>query len=205
MIYPFRMNKIYKEIKDAKPKVENGEKLFVVENLPDTPTENIDMLFAVLIFTSSHLKDAGITFPNKAFTSYLHITPTKENLEANLFTIQGINTVIGQEMVKFKSDKVLLKFQLIYEYGNDLPTIRLAFVDFSEYGDINLMTEAMLYPFFYPKYEQNFFSKERIKRIEEEDLDITFLRCLPNSKILELKKDSNNELVPIHFNDLNRL
>jgi len=126
------MNKVYNQIRDAKPKVENGEKLFVVENLPDTPTENIDMLFAVLIFTGSHLKDAGITFPNKAFTSYLHITPTKENLEANLFTIQGINKIIGQEVVKFKSDKILLKFQLIYEYGNDLLTIRLAFADFDK-------------------------------------------------------------------------
>ena len=109
------MNDIYKQIRDAKPRMENGEKLFVIEDLPPTPTEDLDMLFTVIIFTGIHLKDAGITFPNKAFTSYLDIIPVRENLDANLFTLKGMNKVIAEEMVKFKSDKVFLKTQLMYQ------------------------------------------------------------------------------------------
>lgn len=185
--------------------MENGEKLYSIEDLPPTPTEDLDMLFTVIIFTGIHLKDAGITFPNKAFTSYLDITPVRENLDANLFTLKGMNKVIAEEMVKFKSDKVFLKTQLLYELGYNLPTIRLTFVDFCEDGDVNLITEAMLYPFIYRKYEENFFSEERIQRMVEEDLDIEFFQYLPNSRILQLKKDDNNELIPITFEELKRL
>ena len=199
------MNDIYKQIRDAKPKMENGEKLFVIEDLPPTPTEDLDMLFTVIIFTGIHLKDAGITFPNKAFTSYLDIIPVRENLDANLFTLKGMNKVIAEEMVKFKSDKVFLKTQLLYELGYNLPTIRLAFVDFCEDGDVNLITEAMLYPFIYRKYEKDFFSEERIEQLTSNELDIEFIQYLPNTRILELKKDSNNEFIPINFDDLNRL
>ena len=107
------MSEIYNQIRFAKPKDENGEKLYSIENLPDTPTEDIDMLFAVLVFTGIHLHDAGIRFPIRALTSYLDIPPTTENLEANLFTLKGINKVIGEEMEKFNSDKVFLKTQLM--------------------------------------------------------------------------------------------
>ena len=199
------MRVIYKQIRNAKPKDENGEKLYSIENLPDTPTEDIDMLFAVLVFNGIHLQDAGIRFPIRAFTSYLDIPPTIENLEANLFTIVGMNKVIGEEMVKFKSDKVFLKTQLMYELGNDLPTIRLAFVDFCEDGDVNLITEAMLYPFIYRKYEMNFFSEERIEQLTLNELDIEFLQYLPNTRILELKKGPDNEFIPITFEELMRL
>lgn len=199
------MNDIYKQIRDAKPKDENGEKLYSIENLPDTPTEDIGMLFAVLVFTGIHLHDARIRFPIRAFTSYLDIPPTSENLEANLFTIDGLNKVIGEEMEKFNSDKVFLKTQLMYEIGDDLPTIRLAFVDFCEDGDVNLITEAMLYPFIYRKYEKNFFSEERIEQLTSNELDIEFIQYLPNTRILEIKKDSNNELIPIKFEELKRL
>tara|TARA_R100001377_G_scaffold83207_1_gene64415 strand:- start:708 stop:1307 length:600 start_codon:yes stop_codon:yes gene_type:complete len=199
------MNEVFKQIRDAKPKQENGENLFVIENLPETPTEDINMLFAVLIFTGIHLNDAGIRFPIRAFTSYVDIPPTSENLEANLFTLKGINKVIGEEVEKFNSDKVFIKTQLMYEIGDDLPTIRLAFVDFCEDGDVNLITEAMLYPFIYPKYEMNFFSEERIEQLTLNELDIEFLQYLPNSRILEIKKDSNNELIPIKFEELMRL
>lgn len=199
------MNEVFKQIRDAKPKLENGENLFVIENLPDTPTEDINMLFAVLIFTGIHLQDAGIRFPNKAFTSYLDIPPTTENLEANLFTIEGMNKVIGEEMVRFKSNKVFLKTQLMYELDNGLPTIRLAFVDFHKDGDVNLISEAMLYPFIYRKYEENFFSEERIEQLTSNELDIEFIQYLPNTRILELKKGPDNELIPITFDDLNRL
>lgn len=199
------MNEIYKQIRDAKPKQENGENLFVIENLPPTPTEDIGMLFTVLVFTGIHLHDAGIRFPIRALTSYLDIPPTIENLEANLFTLKGINKVIGEEMKKFNSDKVFLKTQLMYEIGDELPTIRLAFVDFCEDGDVNLISEAMLYPFIYRKYEANFFSEERIEQLTLNELDIEFLQYLPNTRILELKKDPNNEFIPITFEELNRL
>ena len=199
------MNEIYKQIRDAKPKQENGENLFVIENLPPTPTEDIGMLFTVLVFTGIHLHDAGIRFPIRALTSYLDIPPTIENLEANLFTLKGINKVIGEEMKKFNSDKVFLKTQLMYEIGDELPTIRLAFVDFSKDGDVNLITEAMLYPFIYRKYEENFFSEERIEQLTSNELDIEFIQYLPNTRILELKNGPDNELIPITFDDLNRL
>ena len=193
------MSKIPEILNNAKQGKKNGELYITLDDFPAVPTtdKNIDYLFIMMSLQSMILKEEGIEFPSFVERWCVDITPDGDNLKNNRFSLEGIRDLV----IIFKRDilkgKTFIKTQLIYEDGEQLPTIRIHFFRFIEEGEYIARHESFLYPFIFFLYEENFFSEERIKAMEDNGIDFGFMEVLPVMNICRVEFDENGHLKPL--------
>jgi hypothetical protein len=159
------MSKIPEILKNAKHREKNGELYITLDDFPAVPTtdKNIDYLFILMSVQSMILNVEGIEFPLLMKRWSVDITPNQENLKNNKFSLDGIRDLVIFFKSEISKGKTFIKAQLIYEEGEQLPTIRIHFFQFIEDGEYIAGNESSLYPFIFFVYEENFFNEERIK------------------------------------------
>ncbi|WP_304142303.1 hypothetical protein [Mesoflavibacter zeaxanthinifaciens] len=193
------MSKIPEILNNAKQGKKNGELYITLDDFPAVPTtdKNIDYLFIMMSLQSMILKEEGIEFPSFLERWCVDITPDGDNLKNNRFSLEGIRDLVIIFKNEISKGKTFIKAQLIYEDGEELPTIRIHFFRFIKEGEYIARHESFLYPFIFFVYEENFFSEERIKAMEDNGIHFGFMEVLPVMNICRVEFDENGNLKPL--------
>ena len=193
------MSKIPEILNNAKQRQRNGELFVTLDDFPAVPTtdKNIDYLFIMMSVQSMILNEEGIEFPSFVERWSVDITPDGDNLKNNRFSLEGIRDLVIIFKNEISKGKTFIKAQLIYEDGEELPTIRIHFFRFIKEGEDIVSHESFLYPFVFFVYEENFFSEERIKAMEDNGINFGFIEVLPVMNICRVEFDENGQLKPL--------
>jgi hypothetical protein len=148
------MSKIPEILNNAKQRQRNGELFVTLDDFPAVPTtdKNIDYLFIMMSVQSMILNEEGIEFPSFVERWSVDITPDGDNLKNNRFSLEGIRDLVIIFKNEISKGKTFIKAQLIYEDGEELPTIRIHFFRFIQEGEDIVSHESFLYPFVFYVY-----------------------------------------------------
>ncbi|WP_304142547.1 hypothetical protein [Mesoflavibacter zeaxanthinifaciens] len=193
------MSKIPEIMNKGKLSKKNGELIVTLDDFPPVPTtdKNIDYLFIMMSLQSIILQEEGIEFPSFLERWSIDITPNENNLKNNKFSLEGIREIVSQIKTRILEGKTFFKTQVIYGNEEQLPTIRIHFFQFVKKGEYIARYESSLYPFIFFLYEENFFSDERIKTMEDNGIHFGFMEVLPIMNLCGVEFDENGKLKPL--------
>lgn len=189
-----------KSIFNRSEKIEkNGEEIIQINNFPSVPTtdKNIDYLYILISLNSIILREEGVKFPTYMNRWIIDIQPTEENINNNSFSLIGIKKIIENYRNRLQLGKSFIKFQVIYLNDDELPTVRILFFQLGNDGENRVSHESFLYPFLFPVYEENFFSDERIKKMNDNKIDFRFIEHLPIVNLSRIEFDKKGHLSPL--------
>lgn len=191
-----KMSRIPNIFKNAERTEKNGEITISLPDFPNFPTtdKKIDYLFILMSLQSIIFETQGVIFPTFVKKWFSDITPNYFNLKNNKFSLQGIREKINYFSNEMSYGKNFIKTQVIFDDGEELPTIRIHFFNFSEINDIKVSNESFLYPFTFFVYDEDIFSDERIRKMEDNGIDFGFLEVLPIMNLCPVEFDENGEL-----------
>lgn len=184
-------SKIPEILKNFKP-TENGGLMYSLDDMP-TPlitNDNYDMLMIYLNLQSIIFFEEKITFPNRMETFYVDIS-LKDDLN-----IKGIRECVEVFKDNLEKGKSFIKTNVYYRNSNSIPTIRIHFITFGEGLKNEIIGETLLYPHIFFQYDENIFTDERVKKMNEEGINSDFIKILPNTNICPVKFE-NGELLPL--------
>ena len=170
----------------------DGMKMYQLEDFPTPVTsyQNFEYLMIYFSIQSIIFYEEGISFPNKLNLFYEDIkSPDKLNIE-------GVKACIESHKSKLMNEKSFIKTQIIYLAESETPTIRIYFITFNQNGHLQVVSETLLYSLIMCKYEEDFFSKERLDRMEKLKINAEFIKTLTNTNICPVKFN-NGELLPL--------
>lgn len=170
----------------------DGMKMYQLEDFPTPVTSYHNFEFLMIYFSiqSIILYEEGISFPNKFNLFYEDIkSPDKLNIE-------GIKACIESNKSKLINEKSFIKAQIIYSAESETPTIRIYFITFNQNGHLEVLGETLLYSIIMCKYEEDFFSKERLDTMEKLKINTEFIKILTNTNICPVKFH-NGELLTL--------
>jgi hypothetical protein len=179
--------KTFKEVKDK-----DGNDLMVFNNFPTplTTFENFELYMIYFSIQSIILQEESVSFPIR-FNLIKDIIsdPSKMNVE-------GIKEHILLHKEKFMNGKTFLKTHIFYSENEPLPRIQLSYIVFKDDGDLTVSSETSLFSIIYYKYDENIFTDERIKKMEEHGVNSEFIKILTNTNLCPVKFE-NGELLPL--------
>lgn len=185
-------NSIKEKLKQLKEVEIEGIKMYQLDDFPTpiTKIENLDYFLFYLNIQSIIFYEEGISFPNRLDLFYEDIiSPDKLNIE-------GIKDCIESNKSKLINEKSFIKAQIVYLAESETPTIRIYFIRFNEDGPLQIIGETLLYSQILFKYEEDFFSKERLDTMDELKINAEFIKTLTNTNICPIKFN-NGELLPL--------
>lgn len=197
--YEKTMSRIPNIFRNAERTEKNGEITISLPDFPNFPTtdEKIDYLFILMSLQSIILETQGVIFPTFMKRWFSDITPNYFNLKNNKFSLDGIREKINYFSDEMSYGKNFIKTQVIYDDGEELPTIRIHFFNFNEINDNKVSNESFLYPFTFFVYDDDFFSDERVNKIEDNGINFGFLEILPNMNLCPVQFDEDGNLKPL--------
>jgi hypothetical protein len=193
------MSRIREIIKNSIVKDNEGENRYLIKDFPNLPStdKNLDYLFILMSLQSMILNDEKIFFPTKFDIWFLDIIPNKKNLSEHNFSIDGIKKIIEENKTKLLEKKFFIKFQILFNNSNSLPTIRIHFYNFSDRGVNEISNESFLYPFIFFIYEEKIFNKRRIDKMKKVGINPNFIQILPMVNLCPVKFEENGEIISI--------
>jgi hypothetical protein len=190
------MSRIPNIFRNGKRTEKDGEITISIPDFPNFPTtdKKIDYLFILMSLQSIILETQGVILPTFVKMWFSDITPNHYNLENNKFSLDGIREKINYFSDELSYGKSFMKTQVIYEDGEELPTIRIHFFNFNEKEGGKVSNESFLYPFTFFVYDEDLFSEERIRKMEDNGINFGFLEILPIMNLCPIEFDENGEL-----------
>lgn len=170
----------------------DGMKMYQLEDFPTPVTsyQNFEYLMIYFSIQSIIFYEEGISFPNKLNLFYEDIkSPDKLNIE-------GIKACIESHKSKLINEKSFIKTQIIFSEDIETPTIRIYFITFNKDGFLEVLGETLLYSLILFKYEDDFFSNDRLENMKEIGINTEFIKILTNTNICPVKFH-NGELLTL--------
>lgn len=193
------MSNIINILMDGEGKEVDGELIFTLDNFVETPTtdKKIDYLYILMNIQSFILNENKVYFPTRMDKWNVDIRPTEQNINNNLFSLKGIQETITKNKENLLKGKNFFKTQVLYNEGNDIPTIRIHFYKFHPDSKTNVRYESLIYPFTFFRYEKKLFTKKRKKDLKNSGIDFKFLEILPLMNICPINFDEKMNLKPL--------
>lgn len=167
-----------------------------IMDAPDTPTEDLAFLYILMAIQSNILSAEGVRFPTRMDRFEVHIEPNEYNLKNGAFSLEGVMEQVTHLRYKLMYGRSFLKSQVVFTDDGDLPTLILHFFRFEDVTGIQRIShESLLYPFTFHEYPKDIFSEQRTKAMEEQGINVEFIKYLPNTNLCPINFDDNGELL----------